>query len=105
MSRVRQVLPGVPTTASQNEVLGFYLLTRFGLDSFAKPEWDVLAAPPKQFGWLPVIYQGLVDAAERHDRPVYAFTINEAAEAKRLVSLGVAGIITDRPDVVVAEVR
>ena len=98
-------MPEVPTTASQSEVLSFYLLTRFGLDAFAKPRWDLLVAPPKHYGWLPVINQGLVDAADRHNRSVYAFTIDDADVAKRLRSLGVSGIITDRPDIIVTQVR
>ncbi len=52
-----------------------------------------------------VINRGLVVAAERHERLVFAFTVNEEGQASRLVTLGVNGIVTDRPDVVVPVVR
>lgn len=103
--RFREVLPDVPTTAGKNEAAVFYLLSRFGLDAFASPQWEILAVPPRLFGWLPVINRGLVVAAERHERLVFAFTVNEEGQASRLVTLGVNGIVTDRPDVVVPVVR
>lgn len=105
ISRFRQLMPTVPTTASQNEAIGFLLLSRLGLDAFASPQWAILVAPPELFGWLPLINQGLVDAAARHQRPVFAFTINEEDEASRLVTLGVKGIVTDRPDLIVSIVH
>ena len=39
-------------------------------------------------------------AARGHGLPVNAWTVNDRAEAERLARLGVAGVITDRPDVV-----
>ena len=100
-ARFREVMPSVPTTASQREVIRFVLLARFGLDAiFApSPPWDVLIVPPK-LGFIPVISQGVVDAARRAGRPVHAFTVNEPKEAQRLVALGVHGIVTDRPDLI-----
>lgn len=100
IERFRERMPSVPTTAHRREALGFVILARVGLASFVKPRWDVLAIPSKSLAWLPVINQGVVDAAAQHERPVFAFTVNDGDEARRLLHLGVGGIVTDRPDVI-----
>lgn len=48
----------------------------------------------------PMIGPRLVARARRARREVVAWTVNEAAEARRLRDMGVAGIITDVPDVI-----
>lgn len=103
-ARFREVMPSVPTTATQGEAIRFLLLARFGLDSLlgSSLRWDILAVPPR-LGFLPVIDQGLVEAARRAGRSVHAFTVNDPGEARRLAALGVQGIVTDRPDRIVGQ--
>jgi glycerophosphoryl diester phosphodiesterase len=56
---------------------------------------------------VPLRYRGLtvptprfVAAARRLGCPVHVWTVNDAATARRLWARGVAGIVTDRPDVI-----
>jgi len=100
-ARFREVMPEVPTTASQGEAIRFVILARLGLDTVFSPSppWDILSVPP-DYGWITVITQGLVGAASRMERPVYVFTVNDPALARRLIALGVHGIVTDRPDLI-----
>ncbi|MHB1461497.1 MAG: glycerophosphodiester phosphodiesterase [Armatimonadota bacterium] len=42
--------------------------------------------------------QALADAVKAADMKLYIWTVDDAAEAKRLAALGVAGITTNRPD-------
>lgn len=45
----------------------------------------------------PAVTPGFVRAAEAAGLPVYVWTVNDAATARRLADAGVAGIATDRP--------
>lgn len=47
--------------------------------------------------WL---HRGLVEEARAHGLSCYAWTVNHPATVRRLVALGVAGLVTDRPDAV-----
>ena len=43
--------------------------------------------------------------AHREGRPVNTWTVNAPVEMRRVIDLGVDGIITDRPDVLAAMLR
>jgi glycerophosphoryl diester phosphodiesterase len=58
---------------------------------------------------MPVSHDGLrlaepafIEAAHRHGRPVYVWTVDDAAEMHRLFDDGVDGVMTDRPDILQA---
>lgn len=97
----RENCPEVATSATENEVLQFYLLNKLGLDRVARPVFDAFALPTRYdiapIGEVTVITEGLLAGAALHEIPVYAWTINTEAEMRRLLELGVAGIITDYP--------
>jgi glycerophosphoryl diester phosphodiesterase len=46
-----------------------------------------------------------VRAARRAGLPVQVWIVNEADEMRRLLGWGVTGLISDRPDVAIAEIR
>lgn len=55
--------------------------------------------------FLPALEGGdVVEAARARGLAVWAYTVNDAAEAERVAALGVAGIVTDAPDRVVGAV-
>jgi glycerophosphoryl diester phosphodiesterase len=49
-----------------------------------------------------LVSRELVDKARRSGKEVHVWTVNSKKEMKRFISLGVSGIITDRPDALVA---
>ncbi len=48
-----------------------------------------------------LVDKNFVKTAQAHNKEVHVWTVNEAAEMKRLIDLGVNSIITDRPDILV----
>jgi glycerophosphoryl diester phosphodiesterase len=60
-----------------------------------------LQVPVVWYG-VPVVSAGLVSIAHDFGKLVHVWTINELDEMKRLLDLGVDGIITDRPDLAVS---
>ncbi|HEY5891003.1 MAG TPA: glycerophosphodiester phosphodiesterase [Acidimicrobiia bacterium] len=60
---------------------------------------------PLQMRGLRIVDQKLVDAAHERGVQVHAWTVNDPAMIRHLVSLGVDGIVTDRPDLAMAEVN
>ena len=60
---------------------------------------------PPRYGLLPIVTKRLVDAAHAAGIEVHVWTINDAAKARKLVGLGVDGIMSDDPGVLVDVIR
>jgi glycerophosphoryl diester phosphodiesterase len=58
---------------------------------------DALQVPERQ-GRLRIVTPGLIAAAHRHGVEVHAWTVNDPADMRRLVAMGVDGLVTDRAD-------
>ena len=58
---------------------------------------DALQVPERQ-GRLRIVTPRLIAAAHRHDVEVHVWTVNDPADMRRLVAMGVDGIVTDRAD-------
>ncbi|WP_084474134.1 glycerophosphodiester phosphodiesterase [Deinococcus pimensis] len=93
----REVCPGVATSMAEDEVRPVVLLSLVGLGGLARPAGDALQVPVRS-GVIPVVTPALVAAAARKNVAVQAWTVNDPAQMRRLVTMGVDGIITDRPD-------
>lgn len=65
---------------------------------------DALQVPERQ-GPVRVVTPRLIDAAHRHGVEVHVWTVNDPAEIRRLVAMGVDGIVTDSADVAIATLR
>nr|WP_309814219.1 glycerophosphodiester phosphodiesterase [Pseudarthrobacter sulfonivorans] len=64
-----------------------------------RPLHDVQALQvPVRHGVIPVVTPGFIRRAHRLGLVVHVWTINEPAEMRRLLDLGVDGIVTDRAD-------
>src|SRR5690606_9542027 len=97
LTRFRRTCPEVATSASQNEVIVFLALEKLRLSAILTPQYEALQVPVSQYG-IPIVTQHFVDAAAARGVDVHVWTVNETATMRELVSLGVNGLITDRPD-------
>jgi glycerophosphoryl diester phosphodiesterase len=93
----RRLCPEVATSATASEARRFVLLSKATTTPPYVPPAQALQLP-ERYGPLRVLTPGLIAAARANDLPVHAWTINEEADMRRLLDLGVDGIVTDRPD-------
>ena len=85
-------------SASMETMRRFYALHRCGLGRFVSPHVDVVHAP-EMYGALRIVTPRFVRDLLAHDVPVYVWTVDDPADMRRLLSWGVEGILSDRPDV------
>jgi glycerophosphoryl diester phosphodiesterase len=92
----RQECPEVATTAAESEVIPLFVLGKVFLEGVYSPRTEAVQVPEYQAG-LRVLTPRFVDAAHRRGLQVHAWTINDADDMRRLLDLGLDGIITDYP--------
>jgi glycerophosphoryl diester phosphodiesterase len=88
----------VATSSSTLELLGYWLLSLLHLTWLINPPFQALQ-PPEKYKGIPIVTPGFVRAAHRQNVRVDVWTIDDEADMRRLLSYGVDGIMTDRPDV------
>jgi glycerophosphoryl diester phosphodiesterase len=100
---VRRCEPAIATGAAKEE-------TRWALYR-SWVGWSIGATPYREFqvpewsGLTPVVTRRFVSAAHRAGVAVKVWTVNAPDDMRRLVSIGVDGLITDRPDLARAVVN
>lgn len=82
-------------------VLAFWLFARAGLTRLLPLSYDALQVPVQHAG-LTVVDRRFIDAAHSQDLQVHVWTVDDEAEMRRLIALGVDGLMTDRPDTLAA---
>ncbi len=85
-------------------VLAFWAASRVGATRLLSPRYDALQVPPRQ-GPLTVVDRRFVRAAHAAGVHVHVWTIDEPVEMRRLLSLGVDGLMSDRPDILMNVVQ
>jgi glycerophosphoryl diester phosphodiesterase len=103
LDAVRRLAPGIPTSASRDEV-------RQVIEGGAswRPAADArlkLFQAPFRFQGQQVLERTFVEAVRRAELPVHAWIVDEPEDIERVVSWGVTGIISDRPDTAVRLAR
>jgi glycerophosphoryl diester phosphodiesterase len=93
----RRKCPEVVTSTGQNEVIALFALSKVFLEGVYSPAAGAVQVPEYRSG-LHVLTPRFVDAAHHRGLQVHAWTINDEADMRRLIDLGVDGIITDYPD-------
>jgi len=86
-----------PSSASRRQLRIAHTLLRMGLGRFHVPDTDALQLPDVWKGRR-IVTPSLVAWAHQHNLPLHVWTIDEEEDMHRLLSWGVDGIQTDRPD-------
>jgi glycerophosphoryl diester phosphodiesterase len=105
LRRFRKVSGGlISTGASRREIAAFYVLSRLHLEALVTPAYDALQVPVEHRG-IKLVTPRFLGAAHSRGVRVDVWTINDAAEMRRLLDLGVDVIMTDRPEVLESLLR
>jgi glycerophosphoryl diester phosphodiesterase len=86
-----------PTSASREEAMRFYLAHRARATAFCRPPVDAFQIPERS-GGRQVVSPRFVAELHAHGIAVHVWTVDDEADMRRLLTWGVDGIITDRPD-------
>jgi glycerophosphoryl diester phosphodiesterase len=97
MAAFRRACPEVATSATVREALTLYQLDRAGLSRLYRGPAAALQIP-ETFRGRRLIEPELLELAGRLNLQVHVWTVNDEAGMKRLLEMGVQGILTDYPD-------
>ena len=97
MDAFRRECPEIATSATEDEVRLFYGLSLLGLTTAYSPVYHSLQVPERS-GSIQVLTPRFVAAAHSRGVAIQPWTINEEADLRRVLALGVEGINTDYPD-------
>jgi glycerophosphoryl diester phosphodiesterase len=93
----RRECPEVATAAASGEVASFLTLHNAGLSHSYSPAMQALQVP-EHAGALTVLTRAFVESAHGRGLRVHAWTVNDESDMRRLVEMGVDGVMTDYPD-------
>lgn len=93
----RRECPEVATSASPSEVSKFLALEKTDISESYSPPMEALQIP-EQIAGIRIVTKDFVEAAHKRNLKVHVWTINEIADMRRLLEIGVDGIMTDYPD-------
>ncbi|MEZ5292619.1 MAG: glycerophosphodiester phosphodiesterase [Vicinamibacterales bacterium] len=102
LDRVRAAAPDVTTSASPGETRWLLVRARSRWPFAVRPRFRALQVPVSA-GRLRVVSGAFVGRAHREGATVQVWTVNDPLEVRRLLALGVDGIISDRPDAALKE--
>lgn len=92
----RRAAPEVDTAAGTWFAISFWLLSRVGI-ARRPPEGVVALQIPHRWKVLPFVDRATLRAAHRRHLAVHVWTIDDARRQRKLIEMGVDGIITDVP--------
>jgi glycerophosphoryl diester phosphodiesterase len=93
----RKICPEVTTAGDETETRIFVFMNFAYLGRWFSPDFKTFQVPINSSG-ITIITPHFVRAAYARNLRVDVWTIDETSEMKRLLEMGVDGIITDRPD-------
>jgi len=101
LTRFRALSPETATGASKLGMELFWVMQKAHLWRLYRPVPDVLQVPIR-YGGHQIVTPGFIAAAHRQGMKVQVWTVDDPAVMRTLIGEGVDGIITNRPDLMLA---
>lgn len=98
MVEFRETCPEVATSGSRGQIKTFVYMHLAFLGRLYPPNFSAVQVPIENSG-ITILTRRFVNVAHARGLWVDAWTIDDPAEMQMLIDIGVDGIITDRPDV------
>jgi glycerophosphoryl diester phosphodiesterase len=104
LHRVRRLAPDLATSFAYGEVFDF--IQRVATEELAdyRPPGHAVQIPP-EFQGVPLVTEQTLTVAREFDCEMHVWTINDAREMGRLLDLGVDGVMSDFPGVLLEVAR
>ncbi len=99
VKRVRRLLPTLATSFSSREVKALVVLQRLGVLKVLFPFNGITLQVPETYGHIRIVSPTLVRVLHEKGVSIQVWTINYAEDMHRLLDMGVDGIVTDDPRV------
>lgn len=100
LARMRRLVgPGLVTSMGQRAIATLWFAGRSPALPLRRTVVGHMAQVPVRHGGITVVDHRLVRRAHQYGREVHVWTVDRAEEMRRLLDLGVDGVISDRPDV------
>ena len=96
LKEFRSLCPPVATSAGTSEAVLFYTIQKAYLEDAYSPDVQALHVP-ETLRDLRVVNRRFMEAARARNLRVHVWTVNDGNAMKRLLNLGVDGIMTDDP--------
>ncbi len=96
ITRLRKLLPNVPTAASPKEVKNFLIRHKIRINKFIIPKYFALQVPIHYNGRR-VVTRNFVKDAHNRNIAVHVWTINDRPSMEWLINIKIDGIFTDDP--------
>ena len=100
MNEFRAACPEVATSMVEDEIRPFFILNTVFLGRLYRPPGAAFQVP-EYSGSLHVLTPRFVRGAHGNNVAVHPWTIDDPADMARFLDMGVDGIITDRPDLMI----
>jgi glycerophosphoryl diester phosphodiesterase len=97
LKRLRPLCAGIPTSLSYQEAAEFIRWVKGGCRQEYHPPGQALQIPEK-YRWHRLVSPRNLEAAHRSGLEVHVWTINRLKDMSRLLDMGVDGIMSDYPD-------
>lgn len=98
LENFRDICPDVATSGTEPEIRNFFILNTLFMSSAYTPYVEAFQVP-EYSGDLHVLTRRFIQGAQQRNVEVHAWTIDEQEDMERLIALGIDGIITNRPDI------
>lgn len=104
--RLARLLPGVATSTGQAGVIGALLATWLGSPALVRRalRGAVALQVPERFGVVRIVSRRFIRIVHRAGAEVHVWTVNDPADMKRLISMDIDGLVSDRADLAVEAV-
>ena len=96
LDEFRRECPEVATSASTTEVGKFLAMFKTGVSEAYSPAMQALQIPEN--AGVQIVSREFIEAARERNLQVHVWTVNQTEDMKRLIELGVDGVMTDYPD-------
>lgn len=97
LKHFRKKLPGAPSSCTSVEVISLLIQYRTGILFLPVPGRPRVLQVPEFSGPVKVLSSGFIKALHKRGYKVQVWTVNEKKEFDRFFQMGVDGIFTDRP--------